>query len=96
MIISACGLICDECPLYDKTCAGCLEVKGQTFWAKDAIPNKICPLYDCAVNVKRFKDCGVCPELPCRMFVEQKDPHSSEEEHKAGIVKRVTVLKGRV
>jgi hypothetical protein len=29
------------------------------------------------------------------MFIEQKDPHSSEEEHKAGIVKRVAVLKKR-
>ncbi len=95
MIISSCGLICDECPFYNKTCAGCMEVKGQTFWAKEAIPNKTCPLYDCAVNVKRFKDCGGCPELPCRMFVEQKDPNSSEEEHKAGIVKRVAILKSR-
>jgi hypothetical protein len=29
------------------------------------------------------------------MFIEQKDPNASAEEHKAGLVKRVAVLKGR-
>ena len=93
--VSSCGLICNECPFYNKECAGCIKVKGQTFWAKEALPNKTCPLYDCAVNIKHFKNCGACAELPCKMFVEQKDPNSSDEEHKAGILKRVAVLKGR-
>jgi hypothetical protein len=29
------------------------------------------------------------------MFIEQKDPNASAEEHKAGLVKRVAVFKGR-
>jgi len=93
MIVSTCGLICDDCLFYGKTCGGCREVKGQTFWAREALPSRTCALYDCAVNIKGFKDCGACGALPCRMFVEQKDPNSSEEEHKAGIVNRVAVLK---
>ena len=34
MILSACGLKCDECEFFNKTCTGCHMVKGSTFWAK--------------------------------------------------------------
>jgi hypothetical protein len=68
-------------------------VKGSTFWAKDMIPNKVCPLFDCSVNRKKFKDCGECPELPCKIFREMKDPKSSEEEHQKSLLKRVEALR---
>jgi hypothetical protein len=70
-----------------------MEVKGSTFWAKEMMPNKVCPLYDCAVNQKGFHNCGDCSELPCKMFREMKDPNSTEEQHHQSINTRVTALR---
>jgi len=93
MIISACGLKCNECEFFGKTCDGCINVKGQTFWAKENMPNKTCPLYNCSVNEKEYKDCGGCAELPCKMFREMKDPNSTEEEHQQSLIRRVDILR---
>ena len=93
MILSSCGLICDECEFYGKECKGCFAVKGQTFWAKEMMPNKTCPLFNCSENIKGFNSCGECEELPCKMFREMKDPNSSDEEHKLSLVQRVERLK---
>ena len=94
MILSTCGLICDECEFYNKTCTGCINVKGSTFWAREMMPSKVCPLFDCAVNIKGLKDCGSCDELPCKTFLGMKDPNSTEEEHQISIKQRVSRLKG--
>jgi hypothetical protein len=93
MVLSACGLICDECAFYGKKCDGCIAVKGQTFWAKEMMPNHTCPLFNCSVNDKGFKSCGNCQELPCMLFLEMKDPDITEEEHQLSIVPRVERLK---
>jgi hypothetical protein len=93
MILSACGLICNECEFYGKECAGCHSVKGQTFWALEMMPNKTCPLFQCSVNEKGLKDCGACTELPCKTFREMKDPNSSEEEHQLSLLQRVSRLR---
>ena len=93
MLLSACGLICDECESYGKECNGCIAVKGQTYWAKEMMPDKTCPLFNCSVNNKGFKNCGDCEELPCKMFREMKDPNSTEEEHQLSLVQRVDRLK---
>jgi hypothetical protein len=93
MILSACGLICDECEFFSKTCTGCINVLGSTFWAKEMMPAKVCPMYDCAVNKKGYNNCGSCNELPCKLFQDMRDPKSTEEEHQASIVVRVARLK---
>lgn len=93
MILSSCGLICDECEFYGKSCNGCHAVKGQTFWAKEMMPQKTCPLYDCAVNQRNLPHCGHCSELPCEMFRNMKDPNSTEEEHCQSIIDRTARLK---
>jgi len=93
MLLSACGLICDECEFFGKQCNGCLAVKGQTFWALEMMPNKTCPLYHCSVNEKGFKSCGDCAELPCKIFREMKDPNSTDEEHQLSLSQRVERLK---
>jgi hypothetical protein len=93
MTLSACGLNCSECEFFNKTCAGCTKVKGSTSWAKEMIPNKICPLFDCSVNKKELRNCGDCSELPCKMFREMKDPKTSDEEHQKSIQKRVFSLR---
>jgi hypothetical protein len=91
---SACGLDCSTCSWYPNTCSGCFAVKGSTFWAQEALPTKTCVLFDCAVNKHGYNDCGGCRELPCKNFLEQKDPNSSQEEHLAAIKVRVARLKG--
>jgi hypothetical protein len=93
MILSTCGLKCNECEFYNKTCAGCRNVRGATFWAVDMMPSKVCPLYDCAVNQKGFRDCGGCPELPCATFLRMKDPATPDEEHQRMIGVRVSLLR---
>jgi len=93
MVLSACGLICDECEFFGKQCGGCKMVKGQTFWAKEMMPNQTCPLFHCAANEKGFESCGNCGELPCTMFREMKDPNSTEEEHQLSLAQRVARLK---
>ncbi|MFC2152801.1 DUF3795 domain-containing protein [Bacteroidota bacterium] len=90
--ISVCGLICNECEFYNNSCTGCYKVKGETFWAKELISGGICPLYDCSVNLKSYKNCGECAKLPCQKFKDLKDPNISEKEHILGIKKRVRVL----
>ena len=93
MYISACGLICNDCPFFKNPCTGCFDVKGKTFWAKEATAKGICQLYDCSVNQRRYENCGDCSELPCQMFKDQKDPNISQKEHNESIVKRVKILK---
>ncbi|MFN8211027.1 MAG: DUF3795 domain-containing protein [Bacteroidales bacterium] len=93
MILSACGLKCDECEHYNKSCTGCINVKGSTFWAKEMMPNKVCPMYDCAVNKKGYRNCDECSELPCQLFMNMKDPSSTEEQHLASIGQRVRLLR---
>ena len=93
MILSACGLACDTCNFYNNQCTGCHEVKGSTFWAKDMMPDKTCPLYKCSVMDKKYHNCGQCGELPCDKFSALKDPNISEEEHKKALVERVNRLR---
>lgn len=92
-LLSACGLFCDECNFYNNGCTGCYAVDGSTFWAVQFVPEKVCALYNCSVNKNKFGSCGQCSELPCKMFKEQKDPSTSEEEHLKSIEERVSRLK---
>jgi hypothetical protein len=94
MIVSTCGLICNECEHFGNNCTGCKAVEGQTFWAKEMMPNKTCPLYDCAVNQRKHSDCGACAELPCTTFRTMQDPNSTDEEHAASLISRTKILKG--
>jgi len=90
--ISNCGLICDECDFHIKICPGCFEVKGRTFWSQE-LPGKICSLFDCSKNDRKYHSCGDCKDLPCRMFIELKDPNISDEEHERLLEIRVKRLK---
>lgn len=96
MKISACGLICDECPFFQKECKGCFQMKGKPFWTADATPKGICPLFDCSINEKKLKNCGNCSELPCKIFLELKDPNVTDIEHQISIQKRVALLQGKI
>lgn len=93
MVLSACGILCDECPYYSGICRGCFQAGGKPFWTDEATPDGICPLFDCSINKKGFVDCGECNDLPCRMFYELKDPAISDSEHQQSIQQRVHNLR---
>ena len=93
MSLSVCGLICNECEFYNITCTGCFNVKGSPSWALEMMPEKICPLYNCSVNQKGFRNCGDCQDLPCKLFREMKDPSLSDREHQISLRKRVAALR---
>jgi hypothetical protein len=93
-LLSACGIFCDECSFYNNDCQGCYAVSGSTFWAVQYVPDKVCALYNCAVNKNNFRSCGDCSELPCKTFKDQKDPETSIEEHVKAIHERVDRLRG--
>ncbi|HPE18781.1 MAG TPA: DUF3795 domain-containing protein, partial [Tenuifilaceae bacterium] len=80
---------------HGKECPGCYLVEGKTFWALEAMPNKICPIFDCSVNRRLFKNCGECNELPCKVFTELKDPNVSDLDHELSVQKRVLLLKSK-
>jgi len=93
MLISACGLVCSDCPFFKKPCSGCFEVKGKPFWAKEATPNGVCQLFDCSLINHGYRSCGDCSELPCQMFLDLKDPNISQKEHEKSIAKRIEILR---
>ena len=87
--LSACGLKCADCPLYQGDCPGCNECGGRVFHAS---PGKPCPLYACAVNRKRRTVCGGCADAPCALWEQVRDPALSEEEFRASIAARLKNL----
>lgn len=93
--ISACGLDCHSCQFYGNQCSGCHEVQGKPFWAEEHLHGNPCPIYDCSINKKKFKNCGPCADLPCDTIKGLKDPNSTEEEHQQGIERRVHVLQAQ-
>ncbi len=90
MELSTCGLICSDCEFYRKSCPGCRAVRGRPFWAEE-VEGKSCFLYDCCTE-KGFHSCGNCSELPCKSFVELKDPNVSDEAHQLELARRVERL----
>ena len=95
MLLSVCGLICDECQFYPDSCDGCSSNQGKPFWTIEATAEGICPLYQCAVHDNHFKDCGECAELPCQKFFDLKDPNISDTEHQIMIKKRTEILRNK-
>ena len=91
MLLSPCGIDCESCE-YAESCSGCFAIEGKPFYIKD-FGMEVCPLYDCPVNQKGYKSCGECPDLPCQLFYDWKDPSMSDEEHINSINARVKALK---
>ncbi|GAB4180504.1 MAG: hypothetical protein Kow00108_16910 [Calditrichia bacterium] len=90
--IGVCGCICNNCELYSTECKGCHEIKGKPSWLSEVGLN-ICDFYDCAVNKKQLTHCGMCHEIPCAKFWQNKSPDWLEEEHRLLVRQRVELLK---
>jgi hypothetical protein len=92
-LVSACGIECDTCPFFKKSCSGCYEMGGRPFWVHEHLEGHACPIYDCGVNERALAGCARCPDLPCKKFEDLKDPSTSDEVHLEGIAKRVKLLR---
>lgn len=92
MKISICGVYCDkECCAFGTECTGCNALKGKVSWAK-FIGKDICPIYQCVKN-KGFNNCGDCPLLPCKIWLEDtKNPDRTDEEYEQDLVLRIKNL----
>jgi hypothetical protein len=63
-LIAPCGLYCGECEAFqDGRCGGCISRKGLCLKY-----SKICKIYDCCVNEKKFRFCNECDNFPCEKF----------------------------
>ena len=82
-----CGLYCGTCEYFEKQCKGCVYQKGKPFWTTQ-MKVEICPLYDCCVNKKKLEHCGLCDELPCKIFNELRDPSLNDEEAEKALIAR--------
>jgi len=92
-IIGACGADCGGCTHYKISCKGCKALAGKPFWAAEHFGDGKCPLFDCSVSKKKLSDCSKCPDLPCKMFADLKDPSYTDEEHQKSITDRVSRLR---
>ncbi len=91
--ISVCGYDCAVCEYFKKSeCRGCSEIKGKVFWTS-YISTTICPIYNCVANERKFDNCGICSEIPCKLWRDLKDPNHTDEQHETIINNRVANLK---
>lgn len=93
LALSCCGTECQKCGYHGTICQGCNESQGKVFHAPEG---SACPIYACAVKKKRFATCNECPQLPCTIWSDTKDPQLSSEEFEQSIAERVNHLRGEV
>lgn len=93
MYIAPCGsTYCVKCEQRE-ACGGCCHAgKGKPFYLAN-FGVETCPIYDCAVNKKGYKTCPECPELPCQIIYDWRDPSNTEEEHRQSVDKTAAFLR---
>lgn len=79
--LSVCGVCCEtDCGAYGIECKGCISLKGKVSWA-GFLDKKICPIYECVIS-KKIKNCGHCPDIPCKIWlIDTKNPDLSIERY---------------
>lgn len=88
-LVSVCGTDCSACYCFGNMCNGCSACEGKVFHAPEG---KACPIYDCVRNNKCMQNCGECGEVPCKIWLETRDPKYSDEEFKENVAMRVQAL----
>lgn len=78
-IVSCCGVVCSDCKYYPKECEGCPTIKGKVFWT-EYTDQLVCEIYNCCINSKKLRHCGLCNKFPCEKF-NNNDPSKSDEEN---------------
>ena len=88
--LSCCGTDCAACSFYGKQCPGCNACGGKGFHAPKGQP---CPIYTCCANRRRFATCASCPDIPCQVWRDTRDPSLSDEAFEQSIADRVARLR---
>jgi hypothetical protein len=91
---SACGAYCGDCRFLGDSCGGCGYVQGRPIWATQTTSG-ICPVHDCCRNKRGLEHCGLCRKLPCKGFLDLRDPNMSEKQFCKSLDERQTSLKRR-
>ncbi|MDM7999121.1 MAG: DUF3795 domain-containing protein [Dehalococcoidia bacterium] len=89
-----CGIYCGSCDLLNRQCQGCGYVDGKPFWTAE-YGVKVCPLHDCCRNTRHLEHCGLCPDFPCQVFLDMRDPSVSDEEARKSLEARQSDLRRR-
>ncbi|MDE6204014.1 MAG: hypothetical protein K2G19_11135 [Lachnospiraceae bacterium] len=89
-LLSVCGTDCGACYCFGKMCSGCNACEGKVFHAPEG---KACPIYSCVRNERGMHDCGKCEEVPCKIWLNTRDPKYTDEEFDANVAMRVQTLK---
>ena len=87
-MLSACGIVCNDCEYFKSKCTGCFVISGKPFWVKEA-NKKICEIYECCVKNHGYDNCGQCSEVPCKIMEELKPENVTQEEHFKNLEKQV-------
>lgn len=91
--LSCCGTDCGGCECYGNLCKGCNESEGKVFFVQEG---QACPIYECVINRKRFKNCGNCREVPCSVWKNTRDPKYTDKEFAENIEARLRALRENV
>lgn len=91
--LTRCGIDCTTCPHFGEQCRGCDDEAGRVYWV-NYVGAEVCPVFQCA-GERKLADCGGCAELPCKIWIEMKDPEWTDEQHQESIRIRVAALKNR-
>lgn len=91
---AVCGIYCGSCHFLGEQCKGCGYVDGKPFWTVQ-VPSGVCPLHDCCRNQRHLEHCGLCGDLPCKIFLELRDPSWTDEEFRKSLEERQTSLRRR-
>jgi hypothetical protein len=72
-LAAPCGLYCGICPDYEKgICHGC-GCKCANADAGESCPtqqrHEVCAIYQCCVEAKGLRDCSLCSDFPCALFI---------------------------
>lgn len=88
--ISVCGTDCSACYCFGNMCNGCNACEGKVFHAPEG---KACPIYNCVRNEKAMHHCGQCEDLPCKIWLDTRDPKYTDEEFNENVAMRVQALR---
>ena len=87
---TACGQDCGSCGCLGDLCPGCEAAGGRIFHSPEG-----CPICRCVRGEKGLRHCGVCGEIPCRIWRDTRAPALSDKAFAADIRQRVENLKRR-
>jgi hypothetical protein len=76
-LAAVCGRFCGACDaLQAGTCCGCGYQLGKTRRGD-------CALFQCCIVEQGLEHCGLCPDLPCQVFVGQDPPLDVAQRYRA-------------